>query len=673
MLLTWVALWPGAVALNRAVQLPRALRGRTRTIVGAGGDDVLSPYDGYEEEMKKKRVSRLDATKLKGLLEAEDFDGADLESAALLDGVLPELADVARMRGRALLNPLLDRMIAGESPAQAEYEGAYEAFRLSAFMNPDDCDEAREKLALIKKLAATAGGGDDDDGGGAIETTGETVEEKALRFSIGARVECNTGRTEGGWEGGEVVGLYHREGHWPPGEFVPYQVRLDDGTLIYAPKDVDGCVRLRSREGLDADVVVVGAGASGVGCAVALTRAFGLDPSRVRLLERGDAIGESFRLWPEEMRFISPSFNQQGWTNSFDLNAVAQDTSPAYALHAQHPSGAQYATYLEELARDANLDVRLGTEVATIDRRDDGDFDVRVVAASGGDAETVRARFVVWAAGEFQYPREAASSLPGAEHCVHNSKVRSWANLEGDERVIIGGYESGVDAAYNLAKAGKRATVLAATATWNVQTPDPSTELAPYTAERLREVTHAAFPTPPTLMSPLRVLRVEEASSGGFDVVAEWQEAPPPPERSLRTPVAAGAPPGEPGTEVVVHTAQPPVLATGFEGSVASVGRDLFDLADGANATGCLAGAPLLTAEDESTKVPGVFLVGPSVVQGDLSFCFIYKFRQRFGIVADAICRGLGRDTKAAVQSLRQANMYMGDLSCCENTCGEVC
>ena len=35
-------------------------------------------------------------------------------------------------------------------------------------------------------------------------------------------------------------------------------------------------------------------------------------------------------------------------------------------------------------------------------------------------------------------------------------------------------------AAVNLARAGKRATVLASTATWNVQTPDPSTELAPY-------------------------------------------------------------------------------------------------------------------------------------------------------------------------------------------------
>ena len=101
--------------------------------------------------------------------------------------------------------------------------------------------------------------------------------------------------------------------------------------------------------------------------------------------------------------------------------------------------------------------------------------------------ETLRARFVVWAAGEFQYPSEKSEdALPGAEHCVHNSRVRSWASLPGDEHVIIGGYESGVDAAVNLAKAGKHCTVLASTATWNVQTPDPSTELAPYTAERLR-------------------------------------------------------------------------------------------------------------------------------------------------------------------------------------------
>ncbi len=46
-----------------------------------------------------------------------------------------------------------------------------------------------------------------------------------------------------------------------------------------------------------------------------------------------------------------------------------------------------------------------------------------------------------------------------------------------------------------------------------------------------------------------------------------------------------------------------------------------------------------------------LFLVGPAVRHGELSFCFIYKFRQRFGVVANAICRGLGRDTTAAVEN----------------------
>ena len=222
--------------------------------------------------------------------------------------------------------------------------------------------------------------------------------------------------------------------------------------------------------------------------------------------------------------------------------------------------------------------------------------------------------------------------------------------------------------------------MLASTATWNVQTADPSTELAPYTADRLRDVTAAGFSPRPKLLAPLRVKRVEKADEGGFNVVAEWKASEPIRLSGRRKPLAGTTQVGgiaerlPEGSEVVVHTPQAPVLCTGFEGSVASAAGDLFDLAEASDeAKGCLCGAPLLTSEDESTKVPGVFLVGPTVSHGELSFCFVYKFRQRFGIVANAICRGLGRDTRAAVEECRRTNMYLDDFACCEGFCGESC
>ena len=59
-------------------------------------------------------------------------------------------------------------------------------------------------------------------------------------------------------------------------------------------------------------------------------------------------------------------------------------TSPAFSLHEQHPSGAQYADYLHELAGMARLRdrVQLRTEVMQIVPGEDR-FDVHV--RRGGD------------------------------------------------------------------------------------------------------------------------------------------------------------------------------------------------------------------------------------------------------------------------------------------------
>ena len=58
---------------------------------------------------------------------------------------------------------------------------------------------------------------------------------------------------------------------------------------------------------------------------------------------------------------------------------------------------------------------------------------------------------------------------------------------------------------------------------------------------------------------------------------------------------------------------------------------------------------------------------------GELSFCFVYKFRQRFGVVANAIAMGLGRETEGAVEAARDMNMFLDDFQCCKAACGEAC
>ena len=104
-----------------------------------------------------------------------------------------------------------------------------------------------------------------------------------------------------------------------------------------------------------------------------------------------------------------------------------------------------------------------------------------------------------------------------------------------------------------------------------------------------------------------------------------------------------------------------PILATGFKGSLGQLDGMLEYDEDG---------APVVTEEaDESTLVPGLFLSGPMVHHRGVRFCFIYKFRQRFAIIADAIAQRLGKDTKEAVEGRREAGMYLDDLSCCVESC----
>jgi len=402
-------------------------------------------------------------------------------------------------------------------------------------------------------------------------------------------------------------------------------------------------------DGTQTDVVIVGAGAAGVGVGAALSN-LDLD---VQILER-DGVGASFRSWPAEMRFLTPSFP----SNAFgipDLNAIVPNTSPGFALDCQQPSGDQYAEYLESVVDHYELSIETGVEVTGIDTAPDQVIsdsvavdDGTTVDTAGFEIETTdgtrTSDFLIWAGGQFGAPR--TDLFPGSERAVHNSTVGSWeahAADHGEEFLIVGGFESGIDAAVNLVEAGCSVTVLDRGYPWATRHPDPSETLAPYTFQRLNSVIDSGRLR---LVGGADVDRITEIDEG-YEVSASPAQDDPLPDDVEKN--------YESYSQETFTVPTRPILATGFESNLGPVSA-LFDHSeDGIE----------LTDEDESTETPGLFLSGPEVQHDGQMFCFIYKFRARFPVIASTIGERLNLDTDA-LEPYEDANMFLEDLSCCE-------
>ena len=363
------------------------------------------------------------------------------------------------------------------------------------------------------------------------------------------------------------------------------------------------------------NVVIVGGGAAGVGVSVALAHA-GIENFVV--LERHSA-GASFARWPAETRFITPSFP----TNSvgmLDLNSVVIGTSAAWSLEVEHPTGRQYAAFLKAIADHFELPIQEGVDVLRIDRSGD-EFVVETTAGP------VRARHVIWAAGDFQYPR--LNSFEGSELCQHTALLPSYAELDGDDFIVVGGYESGVDVASHLAARGKRVRLFDRGRPWASESSDPSVALSIFSLQRTRRPSYAEH----VELFPDTAVTAVATVDAGFEVATADGQL-------FRTPVQ-------------------PLLAGGFAGSHPLV-MDLFESRED--------GFPLLNEHDESTIVPGIYLCGAAVRHESHIFCFIYKYRQRFAVVAKAIATSLGLPAEG-LEMYRQWGMYLDDLSCCGQEC----
>ena len=211
------------------------------------------------------------------LLESCDHEGAASLAQDVLNGFNRDmLSRAALIRGKALLTPLLAQITDGEKekdmPGKEAFREPWTMLMLSRSLNPEN-PESKSELDKLNGL---------------LQHFSSQVDPDTASSS-----KCKH---------------HHQHG--------------DDSSVQYS-------YAIQELNELQYDVVVVGAGASGVGMGIMLTKVFDLDPERVLLVERGTAVGETFRRWPEEMRFISPSFNHQGWTKSFDLNSVVSTSKAA--------------------------------------------------------------------------------------------------------------------------------------------------------------------------------------------------------------------------------------------------------------------------------------------------------------------------------------------------------
>lgn len=386
-----------------------------------------------------------------------------------------------------------------------------------------------------------------------------------------------------------------------------------------APKDTFRMMNLNASM-TQTRVLIVGAGPAGLGVALALKQAGATE----QLIVDARQVGAAFRSWPLGMALLTPSFN----SNSFgltDLNSIDPNTSPADYLKTQHPHGLGYASYLDAIVRHYQLPVRTGISVTSVAR-----------GASGFSVETsqgiIQAEYLVWAAGQFFHPRDR--DFPGAHLALHSSKVEDWNALEGDSFTVIGGYESGVDAALHLANNGKSVRLISRGEPWSSAHPDPSQSLSPRTLDRLREL--LSNPAKANLIEFVKDTRIKSIEKGdGFWTLRDQDDIP-------------------------IGSTTKPILANGFHSGLSLV-SSLFDYDEN--------NLPIFTEEaDESSITPGLFYSGPSLVHRNALFCFIYKFRARFGVIAAEIAGRLGLpNVEENLAVYAKAGFMNTDLDCCSN------
>lgn len=188
------------------------------------------------------------------------------------------------------------------------------------------------------------------------------------------------------------------------------------------------------------DVVIIGAGASGMTCAAMLQR-HGLSST---ILERSDSVASAWRTRPDNLRL----------TGGRRTSTLPWSKFPHTA--GIFPTRSELIEYLEHYAASKHLTIRTGVLAHRIERDDD---QWRIDTTTG----PVSARYVIVATGVFAVPH--VPDWPGADlaasRMIHSSGYRNPAPFAGRDVLIIGAGTTAMEIAGELEAAGARSVQMA--------------------------------------------------------------------------------------------------------------------------------------------------------------------------------------------------------------------